>query len=126
MADYIIMDENSQRLKADDTHYFTRSGGGNYSDNASSSSDDNAEVKIMARLAYLRNEGKKLIDELDQMRASGQIDPMRYMFIKQNTIRYKDEQISLAYKLGDSQMAYEYQQQKEKIERAFRMIENGM
>jgi len=48
------------------------------------------------------------------------------MYIKQNLISYKDDQISLARKLGDSQMVYEYQQQKSQIEQALRMIENGM
>ena len=80
----------------------------------------------MTRLKELQNKGKELTDELAMMRNRGQMDPMRYMYIKQNLIRYKDEQINLANKLGDSQMAYEYQQQKNQIEQALKMIENGM
>lgn len=125
MSDYIILDRNSQRLMADETTYFTRSGESNYS-GSSSSSGNNEELRIMSRLKELQNKGKELTDELAQMRAYGRMDPSRFMFIKQNLIQYKDEQISLARKLGDSQMMYEYQQQKSQIERAFRMIENGM
>ena len=125
-SNYIDVDEYSQRLKADDTHYFTRSGSGTSYSGSSSSSDNDEELRIMTRLKELQNKGKELTDELAMMRSRGQMDPMRYMYIKQNLIRYKDDQISLARKLGDSQMVYEYQQQKSKIEQALRMIENGM
>lgn len=125
-SNYIDVDEYSQRLKADDTHYFTRSGSNTGYSSNSSSSDNNEELRIMTRLKELQNKGKELMNELAMMRSRGQMDPMRYMYIKQNLIDYKDEQISLARKLGDSQMAYEYLQQKEKILQAFRMIENGM
>lgn len=122
----IDVDEYSQRLKADDTHYFTRSGSSTSYSGNSSSADNNEELRIKTRLKELQNKGKELTDELAMMRSRGQMDPMRYMYIKQNLIRYKDEQISLARKLGDSQMVYEYQQQKSQIEQALRMIENGM
>ena len=125
-SNYIDVDEYSQRLKADDTHYFTRSGSGTSYSNSTSSTDNNEELRIMTHLKELQNKGKELTDELAVMRNRGQMDPMRYIYIKQNLIRYKDEQISLARKLGDSQMVYEYQQQKSKIEQALRMIENGM
>ena len=125
-SNYIDVDEYSQRLKADNTHYFTRSGSNTSYSGNSSSSDNNEELRIMTRLKELQNKGKELTDELATMRSRGQMDPMRYMYIKQNLISYKDDQISLARKLGDSQMVYEYQQQKSQIEQALRMIENGM
>ena len=125
-SNYIVVDEYSQRLKADNTHYFTRSGSSTSYSGNSSSADNNEELRIMTRLKELQNKGKELTDELAMMRSRGRMDPMRYMYIKQNLIRYKDDQISLARKLGDSQMVYEYQQQKSKIEQALRMIENGM
>jgi hypothetical protein len=125
-SNYIDVDEYSQRLKADDTHYFTRSGSNTSYSGNSSSADNNEELRIMTRLKELQNKGKELTDELATMRSRGRMDPMRYMYIKQNLISYKDDQISLARKLGDSQMVYEYQQQKSQIEQALRMIENGM
>jgi hypothetical protein len=60
------------------------------------------------------------------MRAYGRMDPLRFMYIKQNLIECKDEQIRLARKLGDNQLVYQYQQQKSQLEQALRMIENGM
>ena len=124
-GNYIIVDENAHRLKADNTHYMTRSGESGYTSN-SSSSNNNDESKIMTRLRKLQEEGKELTNELAQMRAYGRMDPLRFMYIKQNLIECKDEQIRLARKLGDNQLVYQYQQQKNQLEQALRMIENGM
>ena len=79
----------------------------------------------MARLKELNNMSKELINELASMRNSGRMDPARYMYIKQAVLNNKDEQIRLARQLGDSQLVYEYQQQKEKLEQAYRMLEKN-
>lgn len=83
------------------------------------------EIRIMARLKDLNNQSIELTNELARMRNSGSIDPTRYMYIKQTTLNNKEEQISLARQLGDNQLVYEYQQQKQKLEQAYRMMESG-
>ena len=109
-------------------------GSSSYSSNASSqpttslnagSSQQEKELKIMARLHELGKKGQSLVSELSAMRQSGQMDPLRYLYIKQVLILYKDEQIRLSQELGDEQMAREYMQQKDGVLQSFRMIENG-
>ena len=100
--------------------------------NSSSNSNDNAgisnkneEMKIMSRLHELGKKGQSLVSELSAMRQRGQMDPARYLYIKQTLIQYKDEQIRLSRELGDEQMAREYMQQKDVVLQSFRRIENG-
>ena len=109
-------------------------GSSSYSSNASShpttsvnagSPKQEKELKIMARLHELGDKGKNLVLELSAMRQRGQMDPARYLYIKQALIQYKDEQIRLSQELGDEQMVREYMQQKDGVLQSFRMIENG-
>ena len=109
-------------------------GSSSYSSNASShpttsvnagSPKQEKELKIMARLHELGDEGRNLVLELSAMRQRGQMDPARYLYIKQALIQYKDEQIRLSQELGDEQMVREYMQQKDGVLQSFRMIENG-
>ena len=109
-------------------------GSSSYSSKASSqpttslnagSSKQEKELKIMARLHELGKKGQSLVSELSAMRQRGQMDPARYLYIKQALIQYKDEQIRLSQELGDEQMAREYMQQKDGVLQSFRMIENG-
>lgn len=79
----------------------------------------------MARLHELGTKGQSLVSELAMMRRSGQMDPARYMYIKQALLQYKDEQIQLARQLGDDDLEREYRQQKDGVMESFRMIENG-
>lgn len=83
------------------------------------------EMRIMARLHELGTKGQSLVSELAMMRRSGQMDPARYMYIKQALLQYKDEQIQLARQLGDDDLEREYRQQKDGVMESFRMIENG-
>lgn len=79
----------------------------------------------MARLKELNNMSIELTNELARMRNSGRMDPVRYMYIKQTVLNNKDEQIRLARQLGDNQLVYEYQQQKQKLEQAYKVLENN-
>ena len=95
-----------------------------YNDNAGNS-NQNEEMRIMSRLHELGKKGQSLVSELSAMRQRGQMDPARYLYIKQTLIQYKDEQIRLSRELGDEQMTREYMQQKDGVLQSFRMIENG-
>lgn len=95
-----------------------------YNDNAGNS-NQNEEMRIMSRLHELGEKGQSLVSELSAMRQRGQMDPARYLYIKQTLIQYKDEQIRLSRELGDEQMTREYMQQKDGVLQSFRMIENG-
>ena len=121
---YINIDEEKQLIMYDDSHYFSHSSQPTTSVNISTPEQER-ELKIMARLKELNNMSKELINELASMRNSGRMDPARYMYIKQAVLNNKDEQIRLARQLGDSQLVYEYQQQKEKLEQAYRMLEKN-
>ena len=93
--------------------------------NNAGNSNQNEEMRIMSRLHELGKKGQTLVSELSAMRQRGQMDPARYLYIKQALIQYKDEQIRLSRELGDEQMTREYMQQKDGVLQAFRMIENG-
>ncbi len=121
---YINMDEEKQLIMYDDSHYFSHSSQPTTSVNISTPEQEK-ELKKMARLKELNNMSKELINELAIMRNSGRMDPARYMYIKQAVLDNKDEQIRLARQLGDTQLTYEYQQQKEKLEQAYRMLEKN-
>ena len=95
-----------------------------YNDNAGNS-NQNEEMRIMSRLHELGKKGQSLVSELSAMRQRGQMDPARYLHIKQTLIQYKVEQIRLSRELGDEQMTREYMQQKDEVLQSFRMIENG-
>ncbi|MEE3385800.1 MAG: WG repeat-containing protein [Prevotella sp.] len=95
-----------------------------YNDNAGNS-NQNEEMRIMSRLHELGEKGQSLVSELSAMRQRGQMDPARYLHIKQTLIQYKVEQIRLSRELGDEQMTREYMQQKDEVLQSFRMIENG-
>ena len=122
---YFPIDESRQLIKVNDTNNFERSSQPSGNAVSLTSQSQNEEMQIMSKLHELGNKGKALISELSAMRSRGQIDPMRFMYIKQTLILYKDEQIRLAQKLGDSQMAREYQQQKDEVLMLFRKMESG-
>lgn len=121
---YIHIDEEKQLIKCDDNHYFSHSSQPTSSVSVASPEQEK-ELKIMARLHELGEKGKSLVSELSAMRQRGQMDPARYLYIKQALIQYKDEQIRLSQELDDEQMAREYMQQKDGVLQSFRMIENG-
>lgn len=121
---YIHIDEEKQLIKYDENHYFSHSSQPTSSVSVASPEQEK-ELKIMARLHELGEKGKSLVSELSAMRQRGQMDPARYLYIKQALIQYKDEQIRLSQELGDEQMAREYMQQKDGVLQSFRMIENG-
>ena len=93
--------------------------------NNAGNSNQNEEMRIMSRLHELGKKGQTLVSELSAMRQRGQMDPARYLYIKQTLIQYKDEQIRLSRELDDEQMTREYMQQKDGVLQSFRMIENG-
>lgn len=119
----IDFDEERQLIKADNNHYFNHSSQPTMTINAESPQDK--EFMILGRLHELGERGQSLVSELSAMRQRGQVDPARYIYIKQTVIQYKDEQIRLSQELGDEQMVREYMQQKNKVLQAFSMIENG-
>ena len=120
---YFNIDEEKQLIKFDDSHYFSHSSQPTTSVNVGTPAQ-NEELKIMARLKDLNNKSIELTNELARMRNRGSIDPTRYLYIKQTVLSNKEEQISLARRLGDNQLVYEYQQQKQKLEQAYRMMES--
>ena len=121
---YIHIDEEKQLIKFDDSHYFSHSSQPTTSVNVATPEQEK-ELNIMARLKELNNMSIELTNELARMRNSGRVDPVRYMYIKQTVLNNKDEQIRLARQLGDNQLVYEYQQQKQKLEQAYRVLENN-
>ena len=121
---YFNIDEEKQLIKFDDSHYFSHSSQPTTSVNVGTPAQEK-ELKIMARIHELGEKGQSLVSELSAMRQRGQMDPARYLYIKQTLIQYKDEQIRLSRELGDEQMAREYMQQKDGVLQSFRMIENG-
>ena len=121
---YFYIDEGRQLIKFDDNHYFNHSSQPTTSVNVGTPEQEK-ELKIMTRLKELGKKGQDLVLELSAMRQRGQMDPARYLYIKQTLIQYKDEQIRLSQELGDAQMAREYMQQKDGVLQSFRMIENG-
>ena len=121
---YIHIDEEKQLIKYDDNHYFSHSSQPTTSVSVATPEQEK-ELNIMARLKELNNMSIELTNELASMRNSGRMDPVRYMYIKQTVLNNKDEQIRLARQLGDNQLVYEYQQQKQKLEQAYRVLENN-
>lgn len=123
-SSYFYIDEEKQLIKFDDNQYFNHSSQPTTSVNVGTPEQEK-ELKIMSRLHELGKKGQSLVSELSAMRQRGQMDPARYLYIKQALIQYKDEQIRLSQELGDEQMAREYMQQKDVVLQSFRMIENG-
>ena len=121
---HAYIDEERELIKYDDNNYYSHSSQPTASVNALTSEQEK-ELKIMSRLHELGEKGKSLVSELSAMRQRGQMDPARYLYIKQALIQYKDEQIRLSRELGDEQMAREYMQQKDVLLQSSRMIENG-
>lgn len=121
---YIHIDEEKQLIKYDDNHYFSHSSQPMTSVSVATPEQEK-ELRIMARLKELNNMSIELTNELARMRNSGRMDPVRYMYIKQTVLNNKDEQIRLARQLGDNQLVYEYQQQKQKLEQAYKVLENN-
>ena len=121
---HAYIDEERELIKYDDNHYYSHSSQSTTSVNALTPEKEK-ELKIMTKLHELGEKGKSLVSELSAMRQRGQMDPARYLYIKQALIQYKDEQIRLSQELGDEQMAREYMQQKDGVLQSFRMIENG-
>lgn len=115
-ADGLKMQKVSNDTSYSPTSY---SSSRSYSDNGNS--NNRQEREYMLKLSKLSDKGRELVNELSSMRANGNIDPFRVMYIKQNLIRYKDEQIDIAAnKLHDSQLAREYMEQKRKLLLAFK------
>ena len=123
-SSYYYIDEEKQLIKFDDNQYFNHSSQPTTSVNVGTPEQEK-ELKIMARLHELGKKGQSLVSELSAMRQRGQMDPARYLYIKQTLIQYKDEQIRLSRELDDEQMTREYMQQKDGVLQSFRMIENG-
>lgn len=121
---YFYIDGGKELIKFDNNHYFNHSSQPTTSVNDGTPKQEK-ELKIMSRLHELGKKGQSLVSELSAMRQRGQIDPARYLYIKQTLIQYKDEQIRLSRELGDEQMAREYMEQKDVVLQSFRMIENG-
>ena len=122
---YFKIDEDRQRIMFDDNTYFEHSSNPSGEAVSITSPSQDREMRIMARLHELGTKGQSLVSELAMMRRSGQMDPARYMYIKQALLQYKDEQIQLARQLGDDDLEREYRQQKDGVMESFRMIENG-
>lgn len=122
---YFKIDEARQRIMFDDNTYFEHSSNPSGEAVSITSPSQDREMRIMARLHELGTKGQSLVSELAMMRRSGQMDPARYMYIKQALLQYKDEQIQLARQLGDDDLEREYRQQKDGVMESFRMIENG-
>ena len=122
---YFKIDEARQRIMFDDNTYFEHSSRPSGEAVSITSPSQDREMRIMARLHELGTKGQSLVSELAMMRRSGQMDPARYMYIKQALLQYKDEQIQLARQLGDDDLEREYRQQKDGVMESFRMIENG-
>lgn len=122
---YFKIDETRQRIMFDDNIYFEHSSRPSGEAVSITSPSQDREMRIMARLHELGTKGQSLVSELAMMRRSGQMDPARYMYIKQALLQYKDEQIQLARQLGDDDLEREYRQQKDGVMESFRMIENG-
>ena len=122
---YFKIDETRQRILFDDNTYFEHSSRPSGEAVSITSPSQDREMRIMARLHELGTKGQSLVSELAMMRRSGQMDPARYMYIKQALLQYKDEQIQLARQLGDDDLEREYRQQKDGVMESFRMIENG-
>lgn len=122
---YFKIDEARQRILFDDNTYFEHSSRPSGEAVSITSPSQDREMRIMARLHELGTKGQSLVSELAIMRRSGQMDPARYMYIKQALLQYKDEQIQLARQLGDDDLEREYRQQKDDVMMSFRMIENG-
>lgn len=121
----IIISADGQKMQkvSNDTSYSPTSYSSSsfYSDNGNS--NNRQEREYMLKLSKLSDKGRELVNELSSMRANGNIDPFRIMYIKQNLIRYKDEQIDIAAnKLHDSQLAREYMEQKRKLLLAFKQM----
>ena len=117
-ADGLKMQKVSNDTSYSPTSY---SSSRSYSDNGNS--NNRQEREYMLKLSKLSDKGRELVNELSSMRANGNIDPFRVMYIKQNLIRYKDEQIDIAAnKLHDSQLAREYMEQKRKLLLAFKQM----
>lgn len=115
---YFNIDEEKQLIKFDNSHYFSHSSNPTASVNVGTPEQEK-ELKIMTKLHELGEKGKSLVSELSAMRQRGQMDPARYLYIKQALIQYKDEQIRLSQELGDEQMAREYMQQKDGVLQSF-------
>lgn len=122
---YFKIDEARQRIMFDDNTYFEHSSNPSGEAVSITSPSQDREMRIMAHLHELGTKGQSLVSELAMMRRSGQMDPARYMYIKQALLQYKDEQIQLARQLGDDDLEREYRQQKDGVMESFRMIENG-
>lgn len=122
---YFKIDEARQRIMFDDNTYFEHSSRPSGEAVSITSPSQDREMRIMARLHELGTKGQSLVSELAMMRRIGQMDPARYMYIKQALLQYKDEQIQLARQLGDDDLEREYRQQKDGVMESFRMIENG-
>ena len=122
---HVKIDEARQRIMFDDNTYFEHSSRPSGEAVSITSPSQDREMRIMARLHELGTKGQSLVSELAMMRRSGQMDPARYMYIKQALLQYKDEQIQLARQLGDDDLEREYRQQKDGVMESFRMIENG-
>lgn len=88
-------------------------------------STNSADLHGFARLKELGEKGLEITDEIAKMRQAGQMDPVRFMYLSQTILGYKQEQISIAERIGDPELVYEYQQQYSQTAEALRMMENG-
>lgn len=119
----INIDFTNHRLDYGDEQWMHKVEDTSYDDTTSST--DIANIKSYAHLKELGRKGVELVDEIASMRRTGQMDPVRFMYLSQTILGYKQEQISIAERIGDPELIYEYQQQYSKAVESLQMMENG-
>ena len=119
----INIDFTNHRLDYGDGQWMHKAGETSYDDTTSST--DIANARSYARLKELGRKGTELTDEIASMRRTGQMDLVRFTSLSQAILGVKQEQISIAERIGDAELIYEYQQQYSQTTEALRMMENG-
>ena len=92
-------------------------------DSTYNSSTNHADQRLISRLNDLDRKAKELTSELLTMQQSRQVDPMRLMYLSQTILGYKQEQISIAERLADANLIYQYQQEYGDVAEILRMME---
>ena len=123
MSDYIIIDNNSQRLKADETSYLSR-----VSSNVNSSSNPNnttrsnigTNTETSNRIARLERKAQDDINELNAMVSSGRMHPATLMYLKQNLPRELTELMGYYSNQGNTTKYNDYAYKKRVVLGVFR------
>lgn len=116
MSDYIILDSNSQRLKADGTTYFNRASSS--SNNSSSYGSSNADNRIQR----LERKAQDDINELNAMVSSGRMNPATLMYIKQNLPNELSELMNYYRSQGNSSKYEDYAYKRRVVVQVLREI----